>query len=54
MIRREVEILDALHGGRTCLLFVSEEPSLDVLPFVADAGGDGNRVSHELHGNGAK
>lgn len=50
----DIKIVDALHGSRAGLLLVSEEPFLDVLSFIAEAGGNGDRFFHELHGNGAQ
>lgn len=53
VIRSDIKVLDALHGSRAGLLLVSEEPFLNVLSFIAEACGYGDRVFHELHGNGA-
>lgn len=42
----DVEILDALHCGRTCCFHVGEEPFFDVFALVGDPCGDGHRFFH--------
>ena len=53
VIRGDIKSVDPLHGCWACLVVVREEPFFDILSLIGDAGGYGDRVLHELHGDGA-